>query len=169
MADATDKMLTDVAKEYEAAKVATDKAIEQLNTRIQTPPQVDEETYDTTWQSTLYAGVAYNSDPVGAITAVDDMVKTVNALATQIGQIVFVPPTAIPDFQMSNHKEWVDAFADKIETSLSSYIDSMGIPDKSYQDAIFNESYDRNLQTLNVLLELADAKTGSRVLHIQIA
>ena len=108
----------------------------------------------------LYATNPYI--PIERITIADSMIETVMDLAGAISSIEFLPPRPITDFEMSNHKIWQDAFANKIEGSLSAYVSSMGIPDKIYQDAIFEEDKQRKLQTLNDLYELADAKTGAR-------
>jgi hypothetical protein len=82
-----------------------------------------------------------------------------------IVQIKNVKAPIIPDapnFQMQDHQIWSDPFAEKIKTSLSSYIDTMGIPDVTYQNAIFNEDFERNRSILNDQYDLADAKTGAR-------
>lgn len=100
--------------------------------------------------------------PIKVITVTDSMIATVSALANKIGTVTYTPPPMITNFEMLDHKVWKDPLADQIEASISDYIISMGIPDKPYQDAIFNESYDRNLQVLNDLYELADAKVGAR-------
>ena len=68
----------------------------------------------------------------------------------------------MPSFQMYDHQVWNDSFAEQIKSGLSNYMTTMGIPDVTYQNAIFNEDYDRNLHTLNDLFDLADAKTGAR-------
>ena len=67
-----------------------------------------------------------------------------------------------PESVMLATQVWEDDFAEQLKQSLSAYVISMGIPDIAYQNAIFNEEYDRNLQTLNDLYDLADAKTGAK-------
>ena len=82
-----------------------------------------------------------------------------------IGQLKSVTPPKFPDdpnFVMLDHQVWADDFADKIKAGLSDYLDTMGIPSSVYQNAIFNEDYERNLVILNDLMDLADAKTGAR-------
>jgi hypothetical protein len=70
------------------------------------------------------------------------------------------PPA--PNMTMQDHEVWVSTLTTKMKSNLSDYIDSMGIPDVTYQNSIFNEEYERNLQTLNDIYDLADAKTGAR-------
>ena len=94
-------------------------------------------------------------DPSSIITKIDGY----------IGNLSNIQPPVFPDapsFTMEDHQLWNDTFADKIKTSLSDYVTSMGVPDVAYQNAIFNEEYERNLQTLNDLYDLADAKTGAK-------
>ena len=67
-----------------------------------------------------------------------------------------------PSQGMLNHEVWDEVFMNDMKDNLNKYIQTMGIPDKIYQDSIFNEEYERNLQTLNDLFELADAKLGAR-------
>lgn len=112
-------------------------------------------TYSSKWE-------IYGDLPIALITGADQMVQEVEALANDIKNVNYVPPPPMPNFVMLDHKVWKDPFCEQIEASLSDYIISMGIPNKTYQDAIFNEDYDRKLQTLNDLLELADAKVGAR-------
>ena len=100
--------------------------------------------------------------PVEPIIAADSIIDIIMGMVANINAVTYVPPVSLPNFQMEDHKIWQDALADKIEAGLSDYIDTMGIPNAAYQNAIFNESYDRNLQVLNDLTELADAKTGAR-------
>lgn len=68
----------------------------------------------------------------------------------------------MPTVTMQDHEIWNEGFMDNLKTSLWDYVVSMGIPDKSYQDAIFNEDLERNVLILNDAFELADAKTGAR-------
>lgn len=156
---------SDVKSAFNDLKSSADKAIANLNnfaqwndagiyyTRAQSDGSVAKNDY-------LYKENTYI--PIEAVKSADSIISEIEALTSQISAVQYNPPTNVPDFQMEDHKMWQDAFADKIEANLSSYLDTMGIPDKSYQDAIFNESFDRNLQVLNDMLELADAKTGAR-------
>lgn len=100
--------------------------------------------------------------PIEQIHTADAMVEVVINMANKISEIKYNPPTAVTNFSMLDHKVWKDQFADKLESTLSHYVDTLGIPDKEYQDSIFNESYDRNLQVLNDLYNLADAKVGAK-------
>lgn len=94
-------------------------------------------------------------DPSSIIDKIDSYIQQLDKI-----QAPQFPNSTV--FQMEDHQMWSDPFFDQIKSSLSSYISSMGIPDASYSNAIFNEEYERNLQTLNDMLDLADAKTGAR-------
>jgi hypothetical protein len=88
-----------------------------------------------------------------------------NLIDYYIGQLSSITPPVFPDapnMTMQDHEVWVSTLTTKMKSNLSAYIDSMGIPDVTYQNAIFNEEFERNLQTLNDLYDLADAKTGAR-------
>lgn len=103
-----------------------------------------------------------SSIPIERITVADDMIDTVLELADSLAGLTFNPPKAIDDFHMLKTKVWSDSFANQIENSLSNYLSTLGVPAVEFQSAIFNESVERNLQTLNDLLDLAEAKTGAR-------
>lgn len=150
-------MLGEVASAYNELKDSADDALSSLTNFAQ-------------WNS---AGALYNDNkgklyldntyvPIQAIKSADDIITTILRLADEISSIDYNPPNSIGNFQMEDHKMWKDALADKIESNISSYIDSMGIPSSDFQNAIFNESYDRNLQVLNDLMDLADTKVGAR-------
>ncbi len=94
-----------------------------------------------------------------------DLPSIISKIDTYINKLANVTVPTFPDapnFKMEDHQIWNDPFADKIKQSLSDYVTSMGIPDKVYQDAIFNEDFERNLVILNDLYDLADAKTGAK-------
>lgn len=159
------QMNSEVTSSFNALKSSADKAITNLNNFAQFN---DAGIYYRRAQSD---GTIAKNDflykentfiPIEAVKSADSIIAEIEALTTQISAVTFNPPTNVPNFQMEDHKIWKDALADQIETSISSYITTMGIPDKSYQDAIFNESFDRNLQSLNDLYNLADAKVGAR-------
>jgi hypothetical protein len=94
-------------------------------------------------------------DLVGLFQKIDEFIDGIKNIAPPVF------PDA-PNFFMLNHEVWEEQFMDDIKASLWAYIQSMGIPDASYQNAIFNEDYERNLLVLNDLYNLADAKTGAR-------
>jgi hypothetical protein len=75
-------------------------------------------------------------------------------------QVPVFPPA--PNMTMQDHELWISSLASQMKSSLQTYITTMGIPDVTYQNAIFNEEFERNKQTLNDLYDLADAKTGAR-------
>lgn len=152
-ADVT-SMLNGVKDAYAAAKSDADDAIASLKTYASAGLSA---TYDP-----AYEPLDRDIYPISTIKSVDDMLEIINGLADKIAGIQYVPPPPMPNFQMEDHKIWNDPFAEKIEEAMSDYLDTMGIPDKTFQDAIFNESYDRNLQTLHDLTELAEAKVGAR-------
>jgi hypothetical protein len=153
-------MLDKVDSDFAAFKSKADSAIASLNIFA----QFNEVGVDYNMQqgdnNYLYSESSYL--PIEAIRVADTMIAEVEALATEIGNIAYVPPTDIGPFQMIDHKVWKDALADQIEVSISTYISTLGIPEKAFQDAIFNESYERNQQTLNDMLDLADAKVGAK-------
>ena len=150
-------LLATIESNFDTLKASADDALAALKLQAQwSAPNLTYGLGDTS--------VATTNEfiPIAIVNSVDDMIITVNNLAAKIDSINYNPPTELTSFEMLNHKVWSDVFADKIETSLSDYLTSMGIPDKSYQDAIFNEDYNRKLQTLNDLYDLADAKVGAR-------
>jgi hypothetical protein len=157
-------LTSDLKSAYDALKAKADTAIGNLNNYAQwndagvgyiagasgTPPS----------NALLYADTGRL--PIETIKSADNMIAEVNRLIDGIAQVHYVPIVAIPSFAMQDHKIWDDPFATKLEQAMSDYLDTMGIPDASFQNAIFNESIQRNQQTLNDLLELADAKVGAR-------
>ena len=94
-----------------------------------------------------------------------DIEELLRLIDYYIGRLALIKAPVFPEAPnmiMQDHEVWVSTLTTKMKASLSSYIDSMGIPDVAYQNAIFNEEFERNLQTLNDLYDLADAKTGAR-------
>jgi hypothetical protein len=94
-----------------------------------------------------------------------DINRILDLIDYYIGQLALINPPvfpAAPNMTMQDHEVWVSTLTTKMKSTLSDYIDSMGIPDVTYQNAIFNEDYNRLLQTLNDIYDLADAKTGAR-------
>jgi len=94
--------------------------------------------------------------------SIDEIIRTIDTYIAKLSLIT--PPTfpEAPNMNMQDHEVWVSTLTTKMKSNLSSYIDSMGIPDVTYQNSIFNEELERNLQTLNDIYDLADAKTGAR-------
>jgi hypothetical protein len=94
-----------------------------------------------------------------------DINGILNLIDYYIGKLSLINPPVFPDapnMNMQDHEVWVSTLTTKMKSNISSYIDSMGIPDVTYQNSIFNEEFERNLQTLNDVYDLADAKTGAR-------
>ena len=94
-----------------------------------------------------------------------DLATILTSIDSYIVKIGNVPAPVFPDtpdMQMKDHEVWSSTLATSMKSNIQGYITSMGIPDVSYQNAIFNEEYDRNLQTLNDVFDLADAKVGAR-------
>jgi hypothetical protein len=151
-----DEINSDVKSAYDLMKKEADTALTLLKTfSSEQMPEVDYLEGRYLYHPNFYI-------PIQKITGADDVISEINKLIPRIAAVSYVPPNNIPNFQMEDHKIWRDAFADKIESSLSSYLNSMGIPNASFQNAIFNESYDRNMQILNDNLDLADTKVGAR-------
>lgn len=94
-----------------------------------------------------------------AIEAILRAIESYIARLSSINSPIF-PST--PNITMQDHEVWVSTLTTQMKANLSAYITSMGIPDVTYQNAIFNEEFERNLQTLNDLYDLADAKVGAR-------
>jgi hypothetical protein len=101
--------------------------------------------------------ISINAGPIG----LDAILSNVDEWISRIESIQ-APVFPTNNTQMEDHQMWSDSFAEQIKSSLSDYITSMGIPDITYQNAIFNEDFERNLVILNDLYDLADAKTGAR-------
>ena len=109
----------------------------------------------------VYADTDYI--PIKAIKTADNMITTIKTLADKIGTIKYVPPPEIDGtFKMEKTRVWESDFANQISNSLSDYMTSMGIPAKEFQDAIFNEDYERKKIILEDLYDLADSKAGAR-------
>jgi len=93
---------------------------------------------------------------------IENIIQTIDNYIDKLSLIKAPVFPNAPNMTMQDHEVWVSTLTAKMKSNLSSYIDSMGIPDVAYQNAIFNEEFERNLQTLNDLYDLADAKTGAR-------
>lgn len=93
---------------------------------------------------------------------IDNIIAKIDAYIVQLNQVKLPQFPTPPSMVMLNTSVWSDPLSDQIKSSLQGYITSMGLPDVSYQNAIFNKDYERNLQALNDLYDLADAKTGAR-------
>ena len=94
-----------------------------------------------------------------------DMATILTNIDSYIAKIASVTAPTFPDtpsIKMTDHEMWSSTLATSMKSNIQSYITSMGIPDVTYQNAIFNEEYNRNLQTLNDMFDLADAKVGAR-------
>jgi hypothetical protein len=89
------------------------------------------------------------------MTTIDSYIAKMGSIQTPV-----FPPA--PNMTMQDHELWISTLATQMKSSLQQYITTMGIPDVTFQNAIFNEEYERNKQTLNDLYDLADAKTGAR-------
>ena len=120
--------------------------------------------YDKNNPESPHKYLAKNNEvtPIDLIKNADSILETVIQLANDITNVQYNPPADIGPFEMLKSRVWEGEVSDQIQSNILSYIDSMGIPDKEFQDAIFNKEYDRKLQTLNDLFELADAKVGAR-------
>jgi len=73
-------------------------------------------------------------------------------------------PTAPSSDELSRYKKhvWEGAQLDSIQTMLMSYVASMGMPDRAFQDAIFEADRERKQKTLQDALDLVAAQTSGR-------
>lgn len=94
--------------------------------------------------------------------SIDSLIQTIDSYLARLSAINSPVFPNAPTMTMQDHEVWVSTLATKMKSNLSDYIDSLGIPNVTYQNSIFNEEFERNLQTLNDLYDLADAKTGAR-------
>ena len=87
-------------------------------------------------------------------------------VAEIMGSISDIKPDQFPDApgDMSLYKKhvWADTHLDTIEASIMAYITSMGIPDQTYQDAIFDADKERKTRALADALDLISAQTSGR-------
>lgn len=152
-------MLQEVASSFNSLKLDADRSVSELKTKANWGdafalwnPQPQEMLYHQN-----------NAVPIPLSTATDAMLKTVQDLATKIDKVKYIAPKGLdPNFKMLDTKQWKSSFLESIQSNLSSYISSMGIPNSTYQNAIFNEDYDRKRQTLADLMGLADSKVGAK-------
>jgi hypothetical protein len=73
-------------------------------------------------------------------------------------------PQAPSTDELAKYKKhvWESGQLDNIQTALAGYIDTMGLPDQTFQDAVFDADRERKQKTLSDSIDLIAAKTSAR-------
>jgi hypothetical protein len=88
---------------------------------------------------------------------------TVAEIMGSISDITIDPfPEAPGDMAQYKRHVWADSTLGTLSTALMAYVNSMGIPDQTFQDAIFDADKERKTRALSDALDVIAAQTSGR-------